>query len=176
MALIFALNLRPLDSDGRIIPGQTALIVGMVKIRDLVAEFRGVTEDQEAVGETRRNIKLLLILGGQLHTVPLAVGCRTGTQVHRHIEDTALDHPDQLSLGVVDLIVQSPEHAFDGHTLIILHKDHIQTGLTHIVQVVGFHEVTPAVAVDLRFDDIKALNGAFGDCDLSHGYPSSSFR
>ena len=55
-------DLRPLNPDFRVIPRKTALVSGMVEIRDLVNEFRRLTQDQEAVCKAFGNIKLFFIL------------------------------------------------------------------------------------------------------------------
>ena len=126
----------------------------MVKIRHLVAEFSDIAEYQEAVGKALGNIELLLIFLRQLHAVPFPIGFGTGAHIDGHVKNAPPNHPHQLPLGILLLGVQSPENALCGHALVVLHKPHIQPGFLHVLPVVGFHEVTPVVAVNRRFDDI----------------------
>ena len=72
--------------------------------------------------------------------------------------------------------MKATENTLDGHALVVLNEDHVQALFLHIPLIIGFHEVTAMVTVDGRFDDIKTLNGALGDFDLSHSYSSISFR
>ena len=66
--------------------------------------------------------------------------------------------------------MQSAKDALDRHALIILHEDHIQTGLAHIVLVVGLHKIAAVITVNGRLDDAKSLNTAhvFFYSNLSH--------
>ena len=100
IARILPFHMGPLDADLRIIPGQAALVAGMPEIRYLVAEFRRLGKYQKAVGKALGDIELLLVLLGQLHAVPLAVGGASLPEVHRHVKHSALDDPHQLALGI----------------------------------------------------------------------------
>ena len=102
---VFAHDLRPLDSDGRVIPCQAAFVIGMVKVVALIAELSSITEHQEAMGKTAGNQELLLVLFRQLNAVPLSKGCAVFAQVNRHIKHAAFDDPDQFGLGEVLLEV-----------------------------------------------------------------------
>ena len=120
------------------------------------------------MGKPLADIKLLLVLLGQLYAVPLAIGLTAFTQIHRHIEHTAADHAHQLALGILLLEVQTAQNALGGHALVVLHKDHIQAKLMHIVLVIGLHKIAAAVPVDSGLDHIQALNGSLGHFDLCH--------
>ena len=73
-SLVFALQLRPLDADFRIVPSHAALIVRMPEVVDFVAKLCFITQNQESMRKTFRDEKLLLVLGRQGNTIPLAVG------------------------------------------------------------------------------------------------------
>lgn len=77
------------------------LVIGVPEVVALVAELRLVAEHQEAMGKAPENQKLIFVLRGQLHAVPLAIGGRAGAQIHRHVKGTDSGHPHQLGLGVV---------------------------------------------------------------------------
>ena len=46
IAGVCAGQLRPTDADGRVIPGKTTFVTGVVEIGAFVAEFRGVGQHQ----------------------------------------------------------------------------------------------------------------------------------
>ena len=148
----------------------------MVEVGDLIAEFCRIGKYQKAVGKALGDVELLLILLGQFYAVPLAIGGRAGAQVNCHIEDPALDDPDQLALRVLLLEVEATKDTLDGHALVVLNEDHVQTLFLHIPLVISFDEIATAVAMDGRFDDVEALDGAFGNFDLTHGHTSISFK
>ena len=50
-AVVLTGKLRPGNADGRVIPGQTALVTGMVEIRHLIAEFCHIRQYQKTMSK-----------------------------------------------------------------------------------------------------------------------------
>ena len=140
----------------------------MIEVGDLVAEFSGLAEDVEAMGKALGNIELFFVLRRERLSVPLAIGCRAGTQIHGHVEDLPGDYPNQLALGELLLIVQPPKHAPAGHGLVVLDEHHVQSGLMHVILIVGFHEIAPAVPEDGRLNNQKSFDFTVSNFDFAH--------
>lgn len=164
-------DLRPLDADCGVVPGHTTLVSGVVEIRDFVDELGLVAQDQKAVGKALGDIELFLVLRREENTVPLAEGGAALAQVNRDIKDLAADHADQLALGILFLEVESAQDAPDRHALVVLNKDHVQSGFLHVALVVGLHEISPVVAVHGGLDHIEPFYARLRHLDLSHISP-----
>jgi len=164
-------DLGPLDADCGVIPGHTALVSGVVEIRDLVDELGLVAQDQEAVGKALGDIELFFVLRREEDTVPLAEGGAALTQVDCDVKDLAADHADQLALGILFLEVKPAQDALDGHTLVVLDEDHVQAGLLHVALIVGLHEIAPVVSVHGGLDHIESFYARLRHLDLSHISP-----
>ena len=131
-----------------------------VEIAGLVQHRGAVFQRQEAVGKARRNPGHALVLGRQHETGRLAEGGRATADVHGHVEDGAFHHADKLALRLLDLIVQTAQHALGGMGLVVLHEFHVRT--RHLVEdllVVAFVEIATAVAEHLRFDQENVRQG-----------------
>ena len=79
----------------------------MVEVCTFIAEFRHVAEHQEAVGKAFRNVELLFVFFRKLHAEPFAVGFAVCPEIYRHVKDRSFDHPDQLALGELLLVVKA---------------------------------------------------------------------
>ena len=71
---LYALLERPLHVNIRVIPHKAALIVRMIKVRHLVAEFCLIGEYQKSMCEVLRDEELFLILRRQHNTEGFAEG------------------------------------------------------------------------------------------------------
>jgi hypothetical protein len=148
----------PLDSEIRIIPHDTTLVVRMIEIGHLVAELGFVGQADKAVREILRNHELLLVLCREEHSGPLAEGLRARAEVHSHIIDLAGNHADQLVLGIMDLEMQTAQDSLGGCRLIVLNEDIVHAIGLHIVLIIGLHEVASTVAENFRGNDVQSLN------------------
>ena len=63
---------RPVDRKCRIVIHDTALIVRMIKIRNLITELGIITHNIKAVSKSLGYEKLLLVLSRKLNSEPLA--------------------------------------------------------------------------------------------------------
>src|SRR5262245_51311716 len=102
---------RPVDTEGRIVPGQHDLVSGTVDAVAFVEDVGLLGEHHEAMGEAARSEDLPSVLAGELHGNMLAE-CRTAAaDVHHYVENAAGDDTDQLALRVRILQVQPAQHA-----------------------------------------------------------------
>ena len=70
---LHTLGNRPLNADIRIIPCKSAFIIRLLEIRALIAEFRFIAQNDEAMGKILGNKELFLILSGEENAEPLSV-------------------------------------------------------------------------------------------------------
>ena len=159
---------RPLDADFRIVPHEATLVLRVVEAGALVDKRRRLAEHHEAVRKAFGNVELLLVLGRKYDTFPLAERQAALAQVHRHVEDFAIDDADEFSLRVLLLEVEAAEHALLALGFVILHEDHVEAGGVEFALVVGFHEVAALVAKDRRLNDGHALDGRLNEVELTH--------
>ena len=169
-SIIFADNLRPLHSDLRIIPCQSAFIARVVEIRTLITELRNIAQYKEAMHKTFRNIELFLIFFRQPDPKPLLISHAALSQIHCDIKHFPADNTHQFSLRELLLKMQSAENAFCGTGLIILNKCHCKTGLRHIVLIISLHKISAGIAVNRRSDHTQAFDSAciLFYCNLPH--------
>ena len=71
-AAILSLKLRPGDTELWIVPGQSAFIAGMIKIRTFISKFRNIRQNKKTVSKALRNIKLFFVLAGKNRAVPFS--------------------------------------------------------------------------------------------------------
>lgn len=85
---------------------------------------------------------------------PLAEGWGGTAQVYGYVEDFALDDADELSLGVLDLIMESAEDAFGGAGVVVLDEgDRGTDGCFEGALVEAFEEEAAGVGENLGGED-----------------------
>ena len=174
-AVISPGQVRPFDPDRRIIPGQSAFIVRMIKICTLVAEFGYIREHQEPMRKSFGDIKLLIVLFRQLDAEPFTESRASLTKIHRNVKNGTADDADKLALRVFLLKMKAAQHSFYGRGLVVLNKYHVQAGFSHIILIVGFHKIAALVSVHCRLYDIETFNRRLSNFNLSHaGFSSFS--
>lgn len=89
----------PVDTEGRIVPGDGAFMLGRIEIIAFVLEDHLVSQYAEAVGKASWNKKLEVILARQFYGYVLSEGRRSLTDVYGHIEHGTLNDPYQFALG-----------------------------------------------------------------------------
>ncbi len=149
----------PINLENRAIRTDATFVCFRVKIIAFVEENRRFAEDDVAVSEPTRHEQLPLVLVTEAATEPLSVGRRIFPDVHRHIEDFALQHPDELCLGeFAGLKMQAPKHSPAGIRLIILHKTGFDARFPKGVFVVTFEKVAPVIFKNLWLKNDKTRN------------------
>ena len=111
----------PLYRDVRIVPGNSALGFGMIERGLFVLHFAAFRQRQEAVGKSRRDIKLRFVLRGEFYPEPLPKRFGTCAEINSHVENSAQRATDQLGhRGSHILIVHAAEHSVGGGRVRIL--------------------------------------------------------
>lgn len=140
----------PLDTDGRVIPGQAAFVGWGVVVGGLVEDFGGFGEHLEAMGEAFGDPELVFVFGGEVDAYPLAEGWGGTAQVYGYVEDFALDDADELALGVLDLVMETAEDAFRGAGVVVLNEgDGSADGVFEGPLVEAFEEEAARVAENI---------------------------
>ena len=167
----------PLDADGWIIPGDAAFVIGVIEVVAFIAEFGGIGEDKEPVGEAAGYEELFLVFFGEQLSVIFPVGRGTRPQVHGDIKNLTLNAPHKLGLGIVDLEMQPAQHAFGAHALVVLHEVDVEPGLRHVPGGPGLHKISAAVSMHRRHDHTQPLNAIEGIVNtyLSHDFYTPGF-
>ena len=167
---LHTLGNRPLNADIRIIPCKPAFIIRMIEIRALIAEFRFITQNDEAMGKILVNEELLLILSGKENAEPLPVSLRSFSEIYRNIKDLAFDYANELILRIIDLKMQTAKNSLNGAGLIVLNELMVNSRSCKIIVVISLHEITALVAVNGRCNDLKSLYITCFNCNFAHFY------
>ena len=77
------------------------------------------------MGESRRHVHLPEGLARQTDPDPAGETRRAAPDVHGHIEDLPVHHPDQLPLRPTPLRVQPAQRAARGPGEVVLHERHL---------------------------------------------------
>ena len=100
---------RPLDSDCRIVPQDSAFRGGCVEIGGFVEHIGGLRQNQEAMGETGRYPEHFRRVRAELDTHPLTkMGGRTAN-VDRNVKDSASHGAHQFALRMLQLKVEASQ-------------------------------------------------------------------
>ena len=117
-------------------------------------------QHQKTMCKPRWHPQHFFILGGQFHAHPLAERGRTATNIHRHIEYRARHYTHQLTLRLLNLIMQAAQHALCRARVVVLYEVDIQTrGFMEGFTVITFEEKTTRIAKHFGFDDQYFGNG-----------------
>ena len=120
---------------------------------------------REALGHEH----LLAIAGGQLDRDVPAEGRGGAPEIDRDVENATAQGLHQLGLRKGRQLVVQPAHRAHRarKRLVILNEGPVAEDQTPIRILVGFHEETPAVAVNLQLHELHAGQGEIGDL---HGW------
>ena len=103
----------------------------------------------------------MLIVGGQLTSIPLAEGGRTGADVDSYIKDIPKGNADQLALGKRLLVVQPAYYVAARGGMIILYETAVQPRFDIAFFMPCFHKIAARVAEDFWFNHDNACYGSF---------------
>ena len=107
-SLVCTCQLRPLDTNFRIVPSQAAFIVRMPEIVDFIAKFSNVAKYEEAMSKAFRNQELFFVVFCQCYAIPFPVCLGMAAQIDGYIENAAPDGTHQLALRILFLKMESP--------------------------------------------------------------------
>ena len=166
----------PIDSEGGVGEQDASFRLGVIEVVALIHEEGRLTQHTESVCKTARYEELPTVVGRETDGIVLPEGGAVVAQVHRHIEDGALNALHQLGLRVGrPLEMESAYHPVAGARDIVLHETDRDAGLTVTRFVVGLHEEAPTVAESLRFEDKQAFDRCFqnvhNDCKGTANLP-----
>ena len=157
----------PFDANGGIVPHEAALVVRMIDVVTLIAELGLVGEHKEAVREMLRNEELALVLRGENHALPLAVGRAAVAQVNRHVENRAAHDAHELGLRMLNLEMEASQHTLGARRLVILDEIDVDAARHEVRLLVGFHEVAAVIPVALHVDDNHASDGRLSKSEVT---------
>ena len=136
-----AVFVRPCNLKRRVIPQDGSFMLGSPKIGGFVENFRRVGKDHETVGETGRDPEHFAIGCAQRFCHPFAESGRTAPEIDRDVVDFSAQTADELSLRLLDLVMQTAYHVPVRERLIVLNE---RTHNAHFRQsplVVAFEKV-----------------------------------
>jgi hypothetical protein len=143
----------PVDGQLRVVPEEAA-VAGLVPEGGAFVEDLGVfAEDGEAVGELRGDPEHVVVVCRQLGGRPFAEGGGAAADVDGDVEDAAAGAADELSLGLLELVVEAAHDPTGGVGVVVLRE-----GVGEAVGAVGvgverFHEPPAGVAADDGFEE-----------------------
>lgn len=114
------------------------------------------------MGETCGDPQHVPVLGGERQGVPCSEPGRVAAEVDGDVEDLALQHANEFSLGLADLVVEAAKDVLVGERLIVLDEVRIGNELVEGGLVEALEEVAPVVAIDFGFEEQKS-GGVFSD-------------
>ena len=104
---------RPLNSDLRIIPNKTALVLGSVIIRGFIQDVRELGQDKKSVRESRWNPKLPVVVLAEFTAHPLTECWFGFAKIDGDVKYASPHHADEFSLRLPNLVMQTPEYIAD---------------------------------------------------------------
>ena len=112
------------------------------------------------MGKAHRHPQLLLVLGAQLRSHPLAKRGRAAAQVHRHIEDRADGAAHELALGLgFELVVEAAQYAAAGAGVVVLAEgDWGAHCFIKVALIPALEKEAPLIAKHLRCDQQRTFN------------------
>ena len=120
-----------------------------------------------------RNPHLPLVLSADQRARPAPEIRVTAQQVDCHVKDLPLNHADQLTLWLANLIVQAPQYALATAAVVILDKLQIRPRrFGKISLVVAFKKESSVITKHLgfKYQDFRQRCGSY---DIRHGRHSS---
>ena len=119
-----------------------------------VGHVRLLAEDAEAVGEAGGDPEHELVFFGELDGGPLAEGGGAAADVDGYVEDAAAGAADDLSLRLLELVVQAADDALSRERVVVLHELGGQAEVGEDRGVEGLQEEAAVVAEDPRLNDL----------------------
>src|ERR1035437_9714428 len=99
------------------------------------------------MGKARWHPQLAMVLGRECHAYPFAKVGRTAPQVHCNVKHLALRDPYQLAMRMLNLVVQTTQHALGRAAVVVLHKLHVQPGgLCEVALIEAFKKEAAGVS------------------------------
>src|SRR5262245_46828932 len=95
-----------------------------------------------------------MIVPAQLGASPAAERRRGFSQIDSGAEYPSGCDADELPLGLLDLVVQAPQHPAPGARVIVLHEGHVESdSIAKSSRVPALQQESPLVSEHLRLED-----------------------
>jgi len=108
--------------------------------------------------------ELPFVLGAEMYPDPLAHGRGISANVDRNVEHFSNDRPDKFSLGILDLVVQSPQHAPNRARMVVLNEGHPASNrFFKNLLIEALEEKTSVITENLRFKQQYIRDGERGN-------------
>src|SRR5437868_8884407 len=153
--------------DARRVPPRADLVGPVVEVGALVLDLGHPAEHAEPVRESGRDEDLPEVVRAERRSHPPAEGLRARPDVHRHVEDLALDGADQLSLRLAALRVQAAQRPLRGSRLVVLHEVVRDPALAIFGGVEGLEEEAARVVEHLGLDQQHARKLGLDEAHLT---------
>ncbi|CAJ0809896.1 hypothetical protein LMG19087_00591 [Ralstonia wenshanensis] len=111
---------RPGDIETYIIPSNATLELGRVVVGSLVDQIGDFRENEITMCNAGRGPDLTTILFGEFSRNPATQSRRIHSDIHDHVKNSASHYSDKLSLRLLNLIVEAPQHTLSALTMIVL--------------------------------------------------------
>ena len=82
----------------------------------------------EAFGDPEQLEVIIARLSFEVETGPFAEIGRVAAEIDSNVPDMPGEDADKFALGLAELVMQTPEHAFDGKGLVVLNELSRETG------------------------------------------------
>ncbi len=133
-------------------------MLGRIEIGGLVEHLGGFRQHHETVRKAGRNPQQTAIGGAERFPHPLAEGGRLPAQIDRDVEDLAADAANQLSLGLLNLVVKTADYVPPRQRLVVLHEGPGDTKTRQNPFVVAFEKEPTAIFKDSGLKDLHISN------------------
>src|ERR1700734_4415676 len=129
-----------------------------IEVCSFVEDLSALRHHHETVRETGGDPKHSAIAATQRFPHPLAECRRMPPEIERHVVDFSAQTADQLSLRVMNLVMETAYHIPPGERLIVLNERTLDPQFRQSPFVVAFEKSTAGVLEDLRFNHLDICN------------------
>jgi hypothetical protein len=152
---IFSVSLRehvstrtPVDAESWVVPENAVFVGRSIVIAALVEKLNCFRKSQEAVSKSGWDIDLILLLGAEADTGPLAKMRRTYADIDGDIQSFAFDDTAELRLRVLQLIMKAAKRPAGGDGVIVLEEGVCDAEICKSGTVIGFEKRAAPVSMN----------------------------
>ena len=102
-----------------------------------------------------------------MYAEPLAKCRRMSADVYRHIINLTRNDPDELSLRLLDLVMQASQHTLTGFRMVVLYKIKRDSGVRKFLFLVTLYKKAPFIWKDFGFNDQDTWNGSGNEVQIN---------
>jgi hypothetical protein len=154
---------RPRDGEFGIVPENGTLARRVVAASGLVEDFGGLGENEKAMckafGYPEELEFAVLIAGLEIEGGPAAEVGRVATKIYGNVPDVAGEDPDEFTLWMTELVVETAKNTARGKRLVVLGKGRWKAKRSEGLCVKDFSEPSTCVAVAFGLQDFYIAQG-----------------